>query len=405
MAVPRQLQKLNARSVASLTKVGRHSDGGSLYLVIDRGGAKRWSFIFRWNGKLKEMGLGGLQAVPLAKARELAAEARATVARGLNPIDERRQSKDVPTFGEVADDLIASLQAGWRNAKHRGQWKATLETHAKALRPLAVDKVTTEDVLNVLKPIWTTKSETASRLRGRIERVLDAAKTLGHRTGENPAAWRGHLRNLLPARQKLTRGHHAALPFDKIGEFVAQLRDREAVTARALEFTILTAARSGEVIGATWQEYDEKDVVWIIPAARMKAGREHRVPLSKRAVEILKQMADLRTDAKPDAFIFPGQRRGRPLSTMAMDMLLRRLGVDVTVHGFRSTFRDWAGERSTFPREVAEAALAHIVGDETERAYRRGDALEKRRRLMDAWASYCAAAPTGKVVAMSAHRR
>lgn len=334
------------------------------------------------------MGLGGLKAVTLARARELAGEARANLQAGVDPIEAKNKAPvAVPTFGEEADDFILAMGPQFRNAKHLDQWKMTLKVYAALLRSKRVDEISTADVLEVLKPIWLTKPETAARLRGRIERVLDAAKVRGHRSGENPALWRGHLDKLLPKRRKLTRGHHAAMPYGDVPAFVADLRKREAMAARALEFTILTAARSGETFGATWKEIDFDAALWTIPAERMKAGREHRVPLTPRAVEILNEVAGL--GAEPDAYIFPGQREGRPLSTMAMDMILRRMKVDVTVHGFRSSFRDWAGEETAFPRDVAEAALAHVVGDQTERAYRRGDALEKRRKLMAAWADFC----------------
>lgn len=382
------LNKLNARGVTAITKPGRHGDGGGLYLVVDKSGAKRWVFLYRRDGTLREMGLGGLKAVTLARARELAGEARANLQAGVDPIGAKNSTPvAVPTFGEEADDFIVAMGPQFRNAKHLDQWKMTLKIYAAPLRAKRVDEVTTADVLEVLKPIWLTKPETAARLRGRIERVLDAAKARGHRSGENPALWRGHLDKLLPKRRKLSRGHHAAMPYGDVPAFVADLRKREAMAARALEFTILTAARSGETFGATWKEIDFDAALWTVPAERMKAGREHRVPLTPRAVEILNELAGL--GANSDAHMFPGQREGRPLSTMAMDMILRRMKVDFTVHGFRSSFRDWAGEETAFPRDVAEAALAHVVGDQTERAYRRGDALEKRRKLMAAWADFC----------------
>jgi integrase len=252
-----------------------------------------------------------------------------------------------------------------------------------------VEEIDTEAVLSVLQPLWQTIAETASRLRGRIEAVLDFAKAHGRREGENPARWRGHLDKLLPKRQKLSRGHFAAMPYAEVPTFMAALREREALAATALEFTILTAARSGEALGAHWVEIDFEAKVWNIPAARMKAAREHRVPLSGRALAILKKLSATRLNE----FVFPGQQRGKPLSPMALTMVLRRMKRDaVTVHGFRSAFRDWCGEETHFPREIAEAALAHVTGDKTEQAYRRGDALEKRRALMDAWASYCEAA-------------
>ena len=384
----RAVKRLNARMVATLAAPGRHADGDGLYLIVDPSGAKRWLFMFRWQGKLKEMGLGGLSTVSLADAREAASEARRLAKSGRNPIEERRTAKgdDVAAipFGAFADKVVADLSPGFRNEKHRAQWAMTLTTYAAPLRSMPVETIGTDDVLSVLAPIWQTKNETASRLRGRIERVLDAAKAKGLRTGENPARWRGHLDKLLPARRKLTRGHHAAMPFEDLPAFVASLREREAVAALALEFCILNASRSGEVLGALWSEIDRKAKVWTVPAARMKSGREHRVPLTSRALEILDRVEAVRTGD----YVFPGQKRDRPLSVMSMEMLLRRMEVPFTVHGFRSSFRDWAGERTAFPREIAETALAHVVGDATERAYRRGDALEKRRKLMEAWTSY-----------------
>lgn len=389
----RQLNRLSPRAVTTLAKPGRHADGGGLYLSVGPGEARRWVFLFRWHGRLREMGLGGLSSVPLAKARVRAAEARALVADGLNPLDVKRAQEAVPTFGEMADAVVTALGPQWRNEKHRAQWSATLTTDAASLRPIRVDRIETADVLATLKPIWGEKPETASRLRGRIERVLDAAKAQGHREGENPARWRGHLDHLLPKRQKLTRGHHAALPFADVPGFIADLRERNATAALALEFLILTAARSGEVRGATWAEIDTTAKVWNVPASRMKAGREHRVPLSASALAVLNKVRPL-SGGQPDATVFPGLKPGSSLSDAAFNALLMRMGIDrskVTPHGFRSSFRDWAGEASSFPRELAEAALAHVVGDATERAYRRGDALEKRRKLMEAWARYCEA--------------
>lgn len=388
--------KLSARTVASISDPGRHSDGGGLYLQVSPTGAKSWLFMFKRDGKRSELGLGSVRDVSLAEARQKAADARKIVDAGKNPLEERRAAEaarkaqaDKPTFGDLADSLIESIAAGFRNAKHLEQWRMTLgPTYCSVIRSKPVDAITTEDVLAVLEPIWTKKAETASRIRGRIERVLDAARAKGLRSGENPALWRGHLDSLLPKRQKLQRGHHAAMPYPEVSAFIASLRDSEGVTARALEFLILTAARSGEVREAQWGELDLKAKVWTVPAYRMKAGREHRVPLSDRAATLLAGMRLPGSDA--DAFVFPGARQSKPLSVMAFDMQLRRMDCDYTVHGFRSAFRDWVGEETSFPREVAEAALAHIVGDEVERAYRRGDALEKRRTLMDAWASHCA---------------
>jgi integrase len=273
----------------------------------------------------------------------------------------------------------------------------TLERYAAPIRQTRVSEVETGDVLGVLKHLWQSRPETASRLRGRIERVLDYAKAHGWRTGENPALWRGHLQNVLPARQKLTRGHHAAMPYRDVPGLMGELRGKRAMAARALEFLILTAARAGEVFGATWDELDLEKGLWTIPGNRMKAGKEHRVPLSERALAVVSDL----NEARVSDYVFPGQKPGRPLSSMAFDMLMRRMKVDAyTAHGFRSAFRDWAGDCTSFPREVAEAALAHKVGDSVELAYRRGDALEKRRALMQAWADHCLNAIGVKVVSM-----
>lgn len=390
----RQIDRLNARKVATISKPGRHADGGGLYLVVEPNGAKRWAFLFRRQGRLREMGLGGLNSVPLATAREFAADCRKVVATGGDPIADRKAvGSEAPTFGSLADQFLETKGSGWRNEKHRAQWKMTLTRYAAPLRKHRVDAIATEDILAVLKPVWTEKPETASRLRGRIEQVLDAARAAGHRSGENPARWKGHLDQLLSKRQKLTRGHHKALAFRDVPAFVATLRERPAIAARALEFLILTAARSGEALGARWSEVDLDAKVWTVPKERMKADREHRVPLSERALEILAEVKKL---GSAD-LVFPGERPRKPLSNTSMLMLLRRMKMDITAHGFRSSFRDWAGDATTFSREVAEAALAHVVGDDTEQAYRRSDALAKRRKLMDAWARFCGAKPA-KVV-------
>ncbi len=391
----RGIKKLSARTAATLMKPGRHSDGAGLYLHISRTGEtlrRRWMFRFVWQGKVREMGLGPASTVPLARARELADLARRDVAEGRNPITAREATRKVqsamPTFGQMADALIEAKASEWRNEKHGAQWRMTLTEYAKPLRERPVDEIDTEAVLSVLQPVWQSKPETASRLRGRIEAVLDAARAKGHisRNEANPARWRGHLDKLLPKRQKLSRGHHAAMAYQGVPEFIGHLRKREAVAALALEFAILTAARSGEILGARWEEIDFEAKVWTVPAARMKAAREHRIPLSERALAILGELADARTGE----FVFMGQGADRPLSNTAMEMLLRRMDRDdVTVHGFRSAFRDWAGNETHFPREIAEAALAHVVGDKAEQAYRRSDALEKRRALMAAWAAHC----------------
>lgn len=394
--------KLSARAVATIAKHGRHSDGNGLYLVVDRSGARRWIFMFRWGGKLKELGLGGLTAVSLAEARDSAADARRLVKAGINPIQARRAAKaaeaSAKTFGDVADLLMASIAPGFRSEKHAAQWKSTLLTYAASLRTKPIATIGTDDVLEVLQPIWLSKPETAGRVRGRIERVLDAARAKGLREGENPARWRGHLDQLLPHRPKIEQHHHAAMPYEAVPGFAAKLRESDSVAARALEFSILCASRTAEVVEARWAEIDREAKLWIIPAERMKAGREHRVPLCDRAVAIL----GIAEKMKIGEFIFPGQRRSKPLSNMAMAMLMRRLGAEAfTVHGFRSSFRDWAGEDTSFPREVAEAALAHVIGNKVEQAYRRADALAKRRKLMDAWAGYCASSKAENVVAIT----
>ena len=391
----RKINRLNARAVATITKNGRHADGGGLYLSISSNGGRRWVFLFRWHGKPTEIGLGSARDVTLARARELAAQARARLAEGISPKDARRPSGG-STFGECADRVIEAMRPSWRNSKHAAQWEMTLTEYAAPLRRLPVNTITTEDVLSVLKPLWIEKPETASRLRGRIERVLDAAKAQGLRTGENPARWRGHLDQLLPKRQGLTRGHHAAMNYAEVPTFMGDLRAREATAALALEFTVLTAARSGEVLRARWEEFDLDRAVWTIPANRMKAGREHRVPLSKRVLKIVQAMDE---DHGND-FVFGGQKPGKPLAVMALEMVLRRMKIDeVTVHGFRSTFRDWAAECTNFSNEVCEAALAHVIKNKAEAAYRRGDLFDKRRKLMEAWAIYCSAPKKGNVVA------
>lgn len=402
----RQLNRLSPRAVATITKSGRHADGGGLYLSVGAGEARRWVFLFRWRGKLKEMGLGGFSSVPLAKAREKATAARALLADGVNPLEVKHSNAAVPTFGELADAVVKDLGPQWKNEKHKAQWAATLTTDAAKLRPLRVDRIETADVLETLKPIWNEKPETASRLRGRIERVLEAAKAKGFRKGENPARWKGHLDHVLPKRRKLTRGHHAALPFADVPAFIGELRARTGMAALALEFTILTAARSGEVRGTTWSEIDLKAKLWTVPAERMKAGRIHRVPLCDRAIAILESLKVL-ADGKGDSLVFPGPKAEGGLSDAAFSALLKRMGMKpgtLTPHGFRSSFRDWAGEVSTFPRDVAEMALAHAVGDMTEQAYRRGDALEKRRKLMDAWARYCEPRAASRSVVMLTRR-
>ncbi len=378
------MRNLNARKVET-AKPGKYGDGDGLQLVVAATGARKWVLRVMRDGKARELGLGSFPSVSLLEAREKAAEIRKQVRSGIDPRAAAAKEKAIPTFKQLADEVVESLEKGFRNEKHRAQWKSTIKTYAAPLHDLRVDTVGTDDVLGVLKPIWTEKPETASRVRGRIEKVLDAARAKGFRTTENPARWRGHLDHLLPKVQKLGRGHHAAMAYEAVPAFVEQLQSRDAMAALALEFLILTAARSGEVLGARWSEIDLEAKVWTVPANRMKANREHRVPLVPRAIEILEKAQKAQTSY----FVFPGQKSERPLSVMALEMVLRRMKIeDATVHGFRSSFRDWAGNETTFQREVAEQALAHVIGDKAEQAYRRGDALDKRRGLMEAWGDF-----------------
>ena len=379
------MDKLTVRKVET-AKPGKYGDGRGLQLAVSPRGAKKWLLRYMVAGRAHEHGLGSFPEVGLAEAREKALDARRLVKSGVDPIAVRRRAAAaIPKFGAFADAVAADLAPGFRNEKHRKQWATTLSVYASPLRDRPVNEIDTGDVLAVLTPIWQKIPETASRVRGRIEKVLSAAKAKGFRTGENPAAWRGHLDHLLSARSKLASSHHAALPYSDVPAFVGKLRERDGVAALALEFTILTATRSGEVRGARWEEIDLAAKVWTIPAGRMKAGREHRVPMSYRAAAIVEQM---RT-AKVSEYLFPGQLPGRPLSKEALIKALDRMNVDATVHGMRSAFRDWAGNETHFPRELAEQALAHVIGDKAEQAYRRSDALEKRRALMEAWAQWC----------------
>jgi integrase len=398
--MPKKLSNALSPLAVKNAKPGRHADGGGLHLLVKESGARSWVYRFMLAGKSRDVGLGaaaGAGALSLADARDAASALRLKVKAGTDPLEERQrgaaealaaaQAAKVAsvTFKAVADAYIAANEGSWRNDKHRQQWRNTLATYAfPVVGDMPVASVETAHVLSILEPIWKAKPETASRVRGRIETVLDAAKARGYRQGENPARWRGHLAQILPARTRLSRGHHKALPYSELPQFVGKLREREAVAALALEFAILTATRSGEVLGATWGEVDRDKAVWTIPAGRMKAGKEHRVPLSPRALEILACVEPL-----PGTHLFPGAKGGA-LSGMAMAMLLRRMEVDVTVHGFRSAFRDWAAECTGYAHEVAEMALAHTIGNKVERAYRRGDLFDKRRRLMDDWASYSA---------------
>jgi integrase len=408
----RAIGKLTALAVDKAKRRGYYGDGGGLFLQVSASGSKSWVFRFKEAGKLREMGLGATHTIGLAEAREKARECRRLRLDGINPIEARKVARaqarlaaaTATTFKDCAERYIASHRAGWRSSAHAAQWPSTFGRYVyPVFGPLPVQAIDVGLVLKALEPIWTAKPETANRVRGRIESVLDWATARGYRKGENPARWRGHLENLLPGKSKVRRvKHHAALPHVEIANFMAQLQQQEGVAARALEFTILTAARTGEVLGARWSEINFAERLWTVPAERMKSGKEHRVPLSDTALAILEQMQAIRQDD----FVFPGGKARRPMSNMAMAMTLRRTGRgEMTVHGFRSSFRDWAAERTGFPAEVAEMALAHTVGDKVAAAYRRGDLFQKRRQLMDAWARYCAApAPGGKVVSFAASK-
>lgn len=392
----RAIGKLTALGVTQAEKRGYYSDGGGLFLQVSASGSKSWVFRFREASRLHEMGLGPTHTVALAEARQKALECRKLRLEGHDPIAERRAKRTAArleaakgiTFRECADAYIAAHKAGWRNAKHAAQWPSTLATYAHPkIGDLPVQAIDVGLVMSVVEPIWSIKPETASRLRGRIESVLDWASARGYRTGDNPARWRGHLDNLLPPRSKVkTVEHHPALPYREMADFMAEIRKVDGVAARALEFTILTAARTAEVTRARWEEFSIAEKLWIVPGERMKAGREHRVPLSSAALGLLYKMAAVRNSD----FVFTGGKDNQPISNMAMLMLLRRLGRShLTVHGFRSSFRDWTAEQTSVPAEVAEMALAHAVSNQVEAAYRRGDLFDKRRQLAEAWATFC----------------
>lgn len=396
--MPRKAKELSALEVRNLTKPGLHFVGGvaGLALQVTETGAKSWILRAQVGKKRRDMGLGGFPDVPLAQAREDARAARARIRAGVDPVEEARAARSaliaaqlsMLTFQQAAEAYIDAHKAGWKNEKHQKQWTSTLQTYVyPKVGSVLVRDVELPQVLAVLEPIWKTKTETASRLRGRVESVLDWATARGYRDGLNPARWRGHLDKLLPRPSKVAKvEHHSALPVSEVGAFMIALRSQEGLGARALEFAILTAARSGEVRGATWDEIDLEEVVWAIPAARMKASREHRVPLSAAAVRLLKSLP--RHADTPLVFV---GAKGGPLSDMTLSAVVRRMGAPCVPHGFRSTFRDWAAERTSYPSEMAEMALAHTINNKVEAAYRRGDMFEKRRRMMADWARFCSA--------------
>lgn len=393
--MPKIAKELSALQVSRLTESGHHAVGGvtGLYLYITPTGARSWVLRTLIAGKRRHMGLGAFPSVTLAMAREKARAARSEVEAGVDPIAARsealkklkEENLNAVTFESAANAYIEAHGDTWKNPKHRAQWSATLATYAfPVIGSLQTAHVTQAHVLAVLEPIWKTKNETAARLRGRIEAVLDWATVRGYREGENPARWKGRLDKLLPAPGKIQKTvHRKALTIDAVPQFMRDLHDKEGIAARALEFVVLTAARSGEVRGATWSEIDLDAAVWVVPSDRMKAGREHRVPLCAQAVELLQKVPRF----VGNEHVFPSPR-GKVLSDMALLAVMRRMEVDAVPHGFRSTFRDWVGERTDYPRELAEQALAHTLENKVEAAYRRGDALEKRRTMMQKWSDF-----------------
>lgn len=382
------IHKLTEKQCKALADPGIYSDGDGLYLRVRPGGSKQWLFVYRWQGKRAELGLGGYGAgtapVSVALARQKAAEIREMLAAKQDP---KAGKKTGATFADIMADVIKVKAKSSKNEKHKAQWAMTLNEYAKPLHDIPVAKVTIDDVVRTLQPIWEQKPETADRTRMRIAAVMDAAKARGLFQGDNPAAWKGALESLLPSRNKLSRGHHAALDYKDVPAAMKALRESDAVSARAVEFACLTACRSGEVRGAVWSEFDMDGALWTIPAARMKAGAEHRVPLTDRAVTILRVQKQRSTSQ----MVFEGGKTGTGISDTAMVKSLRAVSPDktVTLHGLRSSFRDWAGDETHHPRDVIEMALAHTVGNSTEAAYRRQDALHKRRGLMEDWEAYC----------------
>jgi integrase len=407
--MPKRAAGLTVKQVEQCTKPGLFADGNGLYLQVTPSMSKSWVFRYSMGTRRRDLGLGSINLVGLAEARRKALDLRRAVTLdGRDPIAERRAGRTIAaramTFEACAEAYIAAHRAGWKSTEHARQWAASLVNDVyPVIGALPVGSIEVGAVLRVLEPIWQVKPGIAGRIRQRVEAVLDWATARGHRTGENPARWRGHLENLLARPSKIrTVEHHAALPYAEVAAFIGELRAQSSTAARALEFIVLTAARSGEVRGATWSEIDLKERVWCIPASRMKGGREHRVPLSGAAAAILDQMRPDGTFG--DGLVFPGSIEGQPIGERTIARTVERMGRrEVTVHGFRSCFRDWAAERTAFPNEVAEMALAHAVGSKVEAAYRRGDLFDKRRQLAEAWAKFCsmpAIVTTDKVVTL-----
>jgi integrase len=406
----RGINRLSAKAVETTKRSGLLADGGGLYLQVSRAGAKSWLFKFMLKGRAREMGLGSLKAVSLASAREKVTFCRSSLADGIDPIEARKtvhgrdtaEERKTITFEEAANAYLAAHEAGWKNAKHASQWRNTLAAHAYPVAGrLLVSDIDTEVVMLILSPIWSLKPETAGRIRGRIEKILAWATVSGFRQGQNPAQWHNHLDNLLPAKARIhSIRHHPAMPYQEIGDFIFQLRERDGIAAQALEFLIYTAARTSEVRGASWSEFDLNSGIWTIPGPRTKVGKEHRIPLAERPLQIVRELRSLNSGA----FVFPGGKPGKGLSNMALLSVLRRLQIKLTVHGFRSSFRDWAAEQTQVPREVAEQALAHTLGNKVEAAYLRSDFFEKRRDLMNLWAAHLDF-PTSKILAFRAKNR
>jgi integrase len=394
----RQTDRLNALQVKNLTKPGYYCDGAGLYLQVSKSGSKSWIMRYTLDGKPCEMGLGSYNAFTLAEARVRAKAQRKLLTDGTDPLATKRSDllakrmaeANIITFDQAAHAYITANSPAWRNVKHADQWRNTIASYASpVIGALPVSKIDTAHVLRILTPIWLEKTETATRLRGRIEKILDWAKAQGYRSGDNPAQWRGHLdAGLLPAPSKVAdAGHHAALPWSEIGAFMVTLRAMQGAGARAMEIIILTATRTSEVLNAKWSEIDLDGKLWTIPKERMKSFKEHRVPLSDAVIAV---MTKLKAEATGSEFVFAGRKAGSTLSNMVCLATLKRMGrADITTHGFRSTFRDWASETTVYPRDVCEMALAHSIEDKSEAAYRRGDLLEKRRALMSDWAVHC----------------
>ncbi|RVU36709.1 DUF4102 domain-containing protein [Hwanghaeella grinnelliae] len=401
------IHKLSSRKVETASP-GKYEDGGGLRLVVSASGARKWVFRYTLAGKRREMGLGSFPTVDLSDARTMATEYRGLAAKGTDPIKARKvEPAKIPSFTSCAAQYVRAHRRGWRNAKHARQWVSTLKTYARpTIGTAQVDEIGTEDILKILTPLWTTKTETAKRIQGRIENILDFAAARKYRDPINPARWRGHLDKLLPKPSRVrTVTHHPAMPYTELPDFMEALKENGSLSAQALRFLILTATRTSEVLNATWDEIDLDARVWTIPAARMKARREHRVPLSDEAASILSSLP--RVAGNPH--LFPGSRHGRPLSNMALLQLMRGMGYGVdgekgpyVPHGFRSSFRDWSGEVSSFPRDVAEMALAHVIENKVEAAYRRGDLFQKRTKMMEAWATFLMLSRnTSKIVALA----